>query len=216
MCADLAKCESMAATRDHSGVSQAMTRTLASTLARACGLCVGLLAMGLNTPTFASDATIRQSGPLNIFLGVQNDLSNSAHVIQHGHRNMDGIQQYGYKNDARGDQYGHGNSNSTVQVGPQNYSDINQNGLQPSLMRQNNASVIQYNNGPAAQVIGANRINGPSIQITQTPNDPATMARQQFISNGIVNFATVYHTGGVNIITLTPSQLSYSIIGRGH
>ncbi|MBV1701927.1 MAG: hypothetical protein KGQ46_08925 [Hyphomicrobiales bacterium] len=174
------------------------------------------MALGLSAPALASDARIEQSGPLNIFLGVQNDLSNTAHVTQRGGRNMDGLQQYGYSNNAAGDQHGRGNSNSTIQVGPQNYSDINQGGLVHVPVQQNTAAVIQYNNGPAAQVIGANPVNGPSIQITQSRNDPATMTRQQFTSNGIVNFATIYHTGGVNIITLTPSQLSYGVMGRGH
>ncbi|MBV1708101.1 MAG: hypothetical protein KGQ37_12955 [Hyphomicrobiales bacterium] len=175
-------------------------------LAKVTGLALGL---ALATAAHANDLRVNQQGRLNVFTSLQTDQDNHLTLKQHGGRNLGGSLQYGAANTAITHQTAPSNDYGIGQYSLQNYSEAYQNG-QGS--HSNNAMIIQN----TAQISGISNGNGPQVIINQTSHDADALSRQQYFNNGIVTFATVYHSGGVNITSITPFAPAIGVLGRAH
>ncbi len=154
----------------------------------------------------ASDLRIRQQGKLNVYTSVQNDQNNRLNLQQRGGDNIGVASQYGVSNTAINHGHARINTYRVSQFGLANYSQSTQIG------HQNNAFVEQ-----GTQVVsGLSGGNGPQVTISQTSHDGDSLSFQQFVDHGIMNFATVYHSGGVNILSITPYSPNIGVMGRAH
>jgi hypothetical protein len=172
-----------------------------------CALSFFALAMAV--PAEASNANVTQKGGLNVLIGVQTNPVNSLNVTQSGGKNITAIQQYGGVNTSKSSQNGGQNANMTVQAGSGNFSDLGQSG------GANRALVIQSGGNGTVPAAGS-AASSSAAQIVQDGAGPANLVRTQFVDHGVVTFATIYHTGGVNIVTLTSNPQSFGIMGRAH
>lgn len=170
------------------------------------GLSAFGLAVAYASAARASDLRIRQQGTLNVLTSVQNDIQNQLHLRQRGGHNIGASSQYGVSNTAINRARARVNAYRVNQFGLANYSQSSQIG------RQNNAYVQQQ-----TQVVsGLSNGNGPKVTIIQGPRDGDSLSFQQFVKHGIMNFATIYHSGGVNILAITPYSPNIGVMGRAH
>ena len=170
------------------------------------GLSACSLVVALEPAARASDFRIRQQGTLNVFTSVQTDVQNQLNLRQRGRHNIGAASQYGLSNAAINRAHARLNAYRVNQFGLANYSQSTQSG------HQNDAYVQQQ-----TQVVnGLSNGNGPRVTITQLPNDEDSLSVQQFIDHGITTFATVYHSGGVNILSITPYSPNIGVMGRAH
>ena len=172
--------------------------------------CLGLgLSLAAGLMAHANDLRVTQQGRLNVFTSLQSDQANNLTLEQHGGRNLGGSLQYGAANTAITHQKSKTNDYRLGQYSLQNYSEAYQRG---NGTHSNHAIIIQN----TAQVTGISNGNGPQVIINQTSHDPDALSRQQYVNNGIITFATIYHSGGVNITSITPFAPAIGVMGRAH
>ncbi len=172
--------------------------------------CLGLgLAFASGLMAHANDLRVNQQGRLNVFTSLQTDQNNNLTLRQHGGRNLGGSLQYGAANTAITHQKARTNDYGLGQYSLQNYSEAYQSGQGT---HSNSAMIIQN----TAHISGISNGNGPQIIINQTSHDADSLSRQQYFNNGIVTFATIYHSGGVNITSITPFAPEIGVLGRAH
>ncbi len=135
----------------------------------------------------AADVTIVQESQLNILSAVQNDPVNRLKVIQSGRMNGMSIRQEG-----------EANSLSALQNGTENLANITQRGSRLSA----NALALRQS-AQTATTLGQIGIGSTISHMTIT--DP-----------NAINYATVYQTGGLSLISLTPFAPSIGVMGRAH